>query len=110
MRMLRDFDWPGNVRQLRQTVTQLCERRVGTAARMEDLEKICGGRRSGPIKASRYLEAKASNLEEFDRRYFLDVLARSRGKLKIALEETGLNKKNYYRKLKKLGLVGKDFK
>ncbi len=110
MRMLRDFDWPGNVRQLRQAVIQLCERRADIAVRAEDLEKVCGGRRWSPLQASPYLEAKASNLDEFDRRYFLDVLTRSRGKLQIALEETGMNKKNYYRKLKKLGLSGKDFK
>ena len=57
-----------------------------------------------------YQTAKIRCLEKFDKQYFLDVLPMSKGKLKKALELTGMHKKNFYKKLKSLSLSIADFK
>ncbi len=110
MNALCSFDWPGNVRQLRQAVHLLCEHHPGGIVAPEDVSVIQGGRRTGEVKSSNYQEAKERLLEDFDKHYFVDILTRSNGSLKKSLELTGMHKRNFYKKLKKLGLSTKDFK
>ena len=56
-----------------------------------------------------YKEAKDQVLESFDREYLLKTLCLSQGNLQQALALSGMHKKNFYTKIKELGLAIKDF-
>ncbi|HBG21165.1 MAG TPA: hypothetical protein DDY32_18335, partial [Desulfobulbaceae bacterium] len=56
-----------------------------------------------------YKDAKEQAMEEFDRDYLLKTLSLSQGSLQQALKISGMHKKNFYTKIKELGLSMKDF-
>jgi DNA-binding NtrC family response regulator len=62
----------------------------------------------GPTQAPRP-QAKNQLLDQFDRDYLLKTIYLSQGSLQQALEISGMHKKNFYTKLKELGLAIKDF-
>ncbi len=57
-----------------------------------------------------YKEAKKQALEEFERLYFTRLLQQTQGRIKEALEISNLHRKNFYYKLKKLGIEPKKFR
>ena len=105
------YDWPGNVRQLKQAVSLLCERHTGAEVALADLKDICAVQPSDEHEELRpYQETKTQLLLEFETQYFSKILARSKGSLGKALELSGMHKKNFYQKLKAIGLPTRNFK
>jgi len=107
MALLLSFDWPGNVRQLRHLVylvSERCKNRlIDYAAIARELLQVDQGQ-PDPRQVQRYSQAKEKFLQDFERRYFLKVVALSQGSLKRALDLTGMHKKNYYDKLHRLDI------
>lgn len=99
--------WPGNVRQLKQTLFKIVQMSDSNKIVLYDVEKIMGeGEKKDhpPFKA-----AKQHAVEEFERNYLLKTLQISQGNLKKALALSGMHKKNFYTKINNLGLLLKDF-
>ena len=104
---LVERSWPGNVRQLRQAlpkITQLAPSRIISLA---DINRGLG--QTEPNQLLTYKEAKSRVLADFDRDYFLKTLQLAQGSLKQALEISGMHKKNFYTKIKEIGVAMKDF-
>lgn len=105
---LIEEDWLGNVRQLKQVlykVSQISKTRKITLA---DVQRTLGG--GGKMQHPKtYRDAKSEALLDFDKEYLMRTLYLSRGSLKKALELSGMHKKNFYSKIKELGLSVKDF-
>lgn len=104
--------WPGNVRQLKHTIFRLCHL---TRDKTITYEQVCESLldKTPPPKKyqlSSYREAKKKAIEEFDRRYFTELLTITRGSLKEILAISGMHKKNFYMKMKELGLNPKEFR
>ncbi|MBI4720774.1 MAG: sigma-54-dependent Fis family transcriptional regulator [Chitinivibrionia bacterium] len=106
---LREYDWPGNVRQLKQMIHLLCERHPGGTVTAEDVVDILGGR-NVDVGVASYQDEKNRCLEEFDKQYFTKILVKSGGKAKIAMELTKMHSKNFYKKLKVLGFTTRNFR
>ena len=104
---LRQFPWPGNVRQLKHTISLLCEQAQNGLIEEAHVVSLLGI--SLKITIEPYQKAKKKTLRQFDIDYFSQVLSYSKGSLRIALELTGMHKKNFYTKLKQLGLSNKDY-
>ena len=104
---LRQFPWPGNVRQLKHTISLLCEQAQNGLIEEAHVVSLLGI--SSKITIEPYQKAKKKTLRQFDIDYFSQVLSYSKGSLRIALELTGMHKKNFYTKLKQLGLSNKDY-
>ena len=107
--------WPGNVRQLKHTVFRLCHfARKNTItpeqvkANTHDTSSVFALK--SPEQLPSYKEAKKMAIAEFDRRYFTALLRKTGGSLKEILAISGMHKKNFYMKLKELGLNPKDFR
>ena len=105
-------DWPGNIRQLKQAVHLLCERHAGAEVAITDLKDICAEQNQydSHEELPPYNEAKRKQLLEFETQYFARILARSKGSLGKALELSGMHKKNFYQKLKSIGLPTRNFR
>ncbi len=68
---------------------------------------MIGEQEAGGIQA--YREAKEEAIRDFDSEYFSRLLVAAQGSLKIALELSGMHKKNFYDKIKQLGMSVKNY-
>ncbi|WP_159441386.1 sigma-54-dependent transcriptional regulator [Desulfopila aestuarii] len=105
---LVEEDWPGNVRQLKQTLYKISQTSDTRKISLADVQRTLGG--SGEKQSFKtYKDAKVEVLLDFDKEYLLKTLYLAKGSLKKALELSGMHKKNFYTKIKELGLSVKDF-
>ncbi|TBU89525.1 sigma-54-dependent Fis family transcriptional regulator [Stutzerimonas kirkiae] len=102
-RALLDFQWPGNVRQLRtvlRTLVALCD---SDCIRFEDLPALI---RQQARPAPPPVPSAEAPLEQAERQTLLEALERQRWHMGRVAEELGVSRNTLYRKLKKHG-VGK---
>jgi DNA-binding NtrC family response regulator len=104
---LIERDWPGNVRQLKQTLYKISQMATSRKISLADVRRVIGDSPQQPIAS--YRDAKEQALDEFDRDYLLKTLGMAQGSLQQALKISGMHKKNFYAKIKELGLAMKDF-
>ncbi|MFH0785406.1 MAG: sigma-54 dependent transcriptional regulator [Pseudomonadota bacterium] len=104
---LIERNWPGNVRQLKQTLYKISQMATSRKIALTDVRRVIGESKQESV--SSYKEAKELVLEEFDRDYLMKTLCLSQGSLQQALKLSGMHKKNFYAKIKELGLAMKDF-
>ncbi len=105
---LVEEQWPGNVRQLKQTLYKISQVSDTRRISLADVQRALGGTgEKQPFKI--YKDAKKEVLLDFDKEYLMNTLYLSKGSLKKALELSGMHKKNFYIKIKELGLSVKDF-
>lgn len=103
---LLEEEWPGNVRQLKQTLYKICQVADTRKISLVNVLRVLGG---NEVRHRSYREAKQQILEEFDREYFLKILYLAKGSLKKALQLSGMHKKNFYVKIKKHGFSVKEY-
>ncbi len=104
---LIEKDWPGNVRQLKQTLYKISQMATSRKISLADVRRVVGESKQESLVS--YKDAKDQALEEFDRDYLMKTLSLSQGSLQQALKLSGMHKKNFYAKIKELGLAMKDF-
>ncbi len=104
---LIEKDWPGNVRQLKQTLYKISQMATSRKISQADVRRVVGESKQESLVS--YKDAKEQALEEFDRDYLMKTLCLSQGSLQQALKLSGMHKKNFYAKIKELGLAMKDF-
>jgi transcriptional regulator with PAS, ATPase and Fis domain len=93
-RALVDYDYPGNIRELRNIMERVMLR-VPATVRAEDVEPYLGRQSKAPQLLS---------LEEVEKRHIAEVLDQTRGKKGKAAEVLGISRKNLLEKRKKYGL------
>jgi DNA-binding NtrC family response regulator len=92
-RALVDYDFPGNIRELRNIIERVMLR-VPATVRAEDVKPLLSKNTASPLLT----------LEEVEKRYIAEVLDRMRGKKSKAAEALGISRKNLLEKRKKYGL------
>lgn len=105
--LIMESEWPGNVRQLKQTLHRLAQMSNNRKISLSDVRRVLGSEDTHTTLT--YKEAKEKAIYEFDREYLLTTLSMAQGSLKKALEISGMHKKNFYAKIKNLGLSMKEF-
>jgi len=100
--LLSAFDWPGNVRQLKntlETLSTICDPSRGVTA--ADVEKVLmTGNEQTPQVPPPLAQARL----EFERNYFKMMLLRHNGNITAAAAAAGMDRGNFSKKLKSLGL------
>lgn len=104
---LIEKDWPGNVRQLKQTLYKISQLATSRKISLTDVRRVIGDTQQKTFVS--YKDAKEHALLEFDRDYLMKTLSLSQGSLQQALKLSGMHKKNFYAKIKELGLTMKNF-
>ena len=105
--LLVERDWPGNVRQLKQTLYKISQMATSRIISPADVHRVLG--ESEKMSMLTYKQAKDKVLNQFDRDYLLKTICLSQGSLQQALEISGMHKKNFYTKIKNQGMAIKDF-
>ncbi len=98
---LRQYDWPGNVRQLRNTVQTLLLTSQGREARLGDVPAIIlQHRQDGPNDPECHLKG----LEESERQAIVNAITDSQGNLSKAASFLGISRSTLYRKIRQYAI------
>ena len=105
------YDFPGNVRELKNTIEHAVILCTGDELRPEDLPRpLLSGSPVKPVgkhaKSTQPTldEARETWLEPLERQYLTDLLAKHGGNVKVAAKAAGINTVTLYRLLKRRGL------
>lgn len=109
---LTAYDFPGNVRELKNTIEHAVILATDDELKPEDLPRplLTGTTASGkPTKPARPAQktledAREEWLEPLERQYLTDLLAKHDGNVKVAAKAAGINTVTLYRLLKRRGL------
>jgi DNA-binding NtrC family response regulator len=117
VRRLTDYDWPGNVRQLRNVIERaviLCE---GSRLRAEDLDLPVtdAAVREGELHVPRTNEdlkrakqtIRRRSIDEVEKRFLLQALSQNGWNVTRASKATGMQRTNFQNLLKKHGISAK---
>lgn len=97
---LCQLDWPGNIRQLRQTVERAAIFNQSGVLEPGDFEQD-----SLPIPSGRWSPRPLREyLQDCERWYIHEVLERTRGKVCEAAAQLGISRKNLWERMQRLGI------
>lgn len=104
---LRNYPWPGNLRELKNLVRQLQLQPGGAEIQLEEVTELllqAQQAQSLSSQSTRYdLELREAR-EEFERDYFLHHLNQTEGKVGDVAKISGMERTNLYRKLRALDI------
>jgi DNA-binding NtrC family response regulator len=105
MEAIRNYDWPGNIRQLRNVIEAAMTISSGHYIGLSELTQLIDtGAETGSPGQADY----SSALERFETDYLIKLLRKHGGNVEDAAAEAGMNMATIYRKLKKYGIRKKD--
>lgn len=112
MAFLVDFPWPGNIRQLKQTVNMLCHSAAGKKRiNLDDLRCIMEHKPQNSNDSSgSYLDEKTRMVQEFEFGYFSKLLKQYSGNISQAAKASGMYRPNLIKKLKSLGICADSYR
>lgn len=108
LKKLMNYHWPGNVRELENLVERAIV--LSDSPYLDDRVFSIPEEREVSLSLSSYQEAKRKTLEEFDRRFIVEVLKKTRGNILKACRQIGMDRKNFYLKLRKLNIDPRSFR
>jgi DNA-binding NtrC family response regulator len=111
---LKNYDWPGNVRQLQNVIQRLIVLNAGQQIETQDVEAALGGdidlKKRAP-KLPDYFDGDMRQAkEEFEKAYLSHHLSMVNGNVSKLAKKVGLERTHLYRKLKSLNITARDAK
>ena len=117
--LIRDYAWPGNVRELENTMRRIAVLYPGPGISGEELEAAMGtaGASAGPggledrgPRDLSYQGRRQRIIHDFETEYVQQQLTRSRGNVAEAARLSGLDRKGFWRVMKRVGISPEDFR
>lgn len=114
LRALKDYSWPGNVRQLQNVIQRLIVLRAGQTIETEDVMAALGGdldMKKTAEKLPEYFEGDMRKAkEQFEKIYLTYHLNAVDGNVSALAKKVGLERTHLYRKLKILQITARNAK
>jgi DNA-binding NtrC family response regulator len=111
MEALKSHDWPGNIRQLKMVILNIagiCTKKIITLENVASVLEICARGNDGAELLTPYKKFKRNVLLTAEKEYFKSLVEASSGNIAKAARMAGIDRKNFYDKLKKFGLTIKE--
>lgn len=111
---LRNHDWPGNIRELRNLVQRLLVLGDGLDIEVAEVESALTESQAGGVSAEDWSSVMALDLplrearEQFERVYLQQQLLRADGSVAKLARLAGMERTHLYRKLRSLGIDPRD--
>lgn len=100
---LRNYDWLGNVRELRNTVERVVIMIAKQKISANDLPELDGGKKDAPAASFRFPSFKEAN-DAYQREFIQHKLNEADGNVSKAAEAMGVDRSHLYRRMKNLGI------
>jgi two-component system nitrogen regulation response regulator NtrX len=104
MSTLRQYRWPGNVREMRNVLERLMIMVPGDTIANADLSFLDGSTSVAPMEGSVILPLHDAR-DAFERDYILKALAGQQGNISRTADALGVERSNLYRKMKSFGIA-----
>jgi two-component system nitrogen regulation response regulator NtrX len=104
---LCDYRWPGNVRELRNTIERVIIMHRGSEVGASDLPPL-NADTDAPASAQTAFASLRDGKEAFERDYILTKLDECDGNVARTAREMGIDRSHLYRRMKSLGITGKE--
>ncbi|MBY0267051.1 MAG: sigma-54 dependent transcriptional regulator [Burkholderiales bacterium] len=102
---LRNYEWPGNLSELKSVVQTLANTAAGEQISLEETVRVVPQSATPDVASVLQLDAPLRDARDaFERIYFEYHLAREGGNISRVAEVVGLERTHLYRKLKHLGI------
>ncbi len=114
MQLLQDYQWPGNIRELRNAIDRafsLCDGDMIDVSHLPDYiqeRSIVTKSHTAMDGALPFKEAKDKWIESFEKDYLVEILRRNNLNISRAAKQAGIDRKSVQRLLKKYNLNVKD--
>ena len=110
--LLRNYDWPGNILELRNLVQRVLILGAGDEITQEDVEAAMGGMKKESVQAGlpgiSFDQPLRKAREDFERVYLEYHLDKYGGNVSKMAQEVGMERTHLYRKLRGVGIEIKD--
>jgi two-component system, NtrC family, response regulator AtoC len=106
--LLASYDWPGNIRELRNVVERACILGSGDIIGEKDISFLkIKNKPEIPAPATQQTEASTAiqSLRDVERQHIIDALKRMKGHKGRAAKALGINPKTLYRKMKEYAIT-----
>ncbi|RJP73063.1 MAG: sigma-54-dependent Fis family transcriptional regulator [Candidatus Zixiibacteriota bacterium] len=115
MAALVNYDWQGNIRELRNLIERLVILEEGPALTAGHLPPAFGGSPRAAVPAAlqptgSFRETKSRFVAQFEREYLTGLLIRHRGNVSRSAREAGLERSGFQRLMQRHGLKSQDFR
>jgi len=107
------YDWPGNIRELRNIVERMCILSSNNCIKIDDIpQEIINTDSSFSMESSwlnemNYKDAKNQWLKTFEKEYITNALENVNGNISRAAEKSGINRRTFHRLLQKYKVTSK---
>ena len=103
------YSWPGNVRELENMVTQAVILSTPPTVELCDVPTLIDKLHKNPRKTRLSDKPFSEAKNEFERKYFQNVLDRAKGNISAASRLSKIDRKQFREKAKKLGIYGTSY-
>jgi two-component system nitrogen regulation response regulator NtrX len=105
MKTLESYDWPGNIRELRNEVERLAIMTHGDQVHVSDLRDVFrkASRMSEKLDFPNTMDLKTAR-EKFEKQYILEALNNNQWNITQTADQLGVERSNLHRKIKLLGI------
>ena len=108
---LMNYNYPGNVRELENAMQHAAVMVKGREVDIEHLPEVFRHRKITLLQPlGNFVEAKRQVVDQFERQYIEKSLYDANGVVAQAARVAGMDAKNFYQKMEKLGIKATDFK
>lgn len=107
----REYDWPGNIRELRNVVERTIALARNDQIEIEDLPRALQEKQAGRAADSEVGEiSRETALDSADYKYLTLLLTKYNGNVSHAAEQAGISRQGIHKLLKKHGISAADFR
>ncbi len=115
MSAFRNYPWPGNIRELENLIERAYILESSSVLTRESFPSELFGSETPLARASgdahlTLAEARHRGVEEIERYYLKELLARNKGKIKDSAEKAGITTRQLHKLMKKHGIRKEEFK
>jgi len=109
LKLLVRYDWPGNVRELQGVIERMASLATGNQLDLADvpepIKSACETGLPAEYTGLPLAEARRKWLEQFEKKYLLDLLSKCNGNVSRMAQVAGVNRMTIYRRLKSYNIA-----